>query len=76
LHDFYREVRRILRPDGAFAAWGYDLCAFKDNAAANNVLQELYEGTLGPYWSERRRLVEKQYEGEIYVHMIMPFCTF
>ncbi|BDA47402.1 Putative methyltransferase DDB_G0268948 [Coccomyxa sp. Obi] len=59
---FYKEVRRVLRPDGAFAAWGYDLCEFK-NAAANAALHTLYEGTLGPYWSERRRLVERQYEG-------------
>lgn len=53
----------MLRPDGAFAAWGYDLCVFKGNAAAHAALYTLYEDTLGPYWSERRRLVERQYEG-------------
>ncbi|KAK9905464.1 hypothetical protein WJX75_000358 [Coccomyxa subellipsoidea] len=60
---FYKEVRRILRPKGAFAAWGYDLCEFKGNAAANAALESLYNGTLGPYWSERRRLIENQYKG-------------
>lgn len=62
---FYKEVRRVLRPGGAFAAWGYDLCEFKGNPAANAALKDLYDGTLGPYWSERRHLVERQYEGEV-----------
>lgn len=61
---FYREVRRILKPSGAFAAWGYDLCEFPENAEANKVLQHLYNGVLGPYWSERRHLVEAQYRGD------------
>ena len=59
---FYKEVRRILKPSGTFAAWGYDLCEF-ENAEANKVLEHLYNGVLGPYWSERRRLVEAQYKG-------------
>ncbi|EIE23506.1 S-adenosyl-L-methionine-dependent methyltransferase [Coccomyxa subellipsoidea C-169] len=63
LPAFYREVRRVLRPEGAFAAWGYDLCEFKGNDAANAALEALYNGTLGPYWSDRRRLIEKQYKG-------------
>ena len=63
LPAFYREVRRILKPSGAFAAWGYDLCEFPDNEQANIVLQHLYNGVLGPYWSDRRRLVEGQYKG-------------
>lgn len=63
LPAFYREVRRILKPSGSFAAWGYDLCEF-ENAEANKVLEHLYNGVLGPYWSERRRLVEAQYKGD------------
>ena len=64
LPAFYTEVRRILKPSGAFAAWGYDLCVFPDNEEANTVLERLYNGVLGPYWSDRRRLVEAQYKGE------------
>lgn len=70
---FYKEVRRVLRPNGAFAAWGYDLCEFK-NAAANAALYALYEGTLGPYWSERRRLIERQYEGN-WQCILSIYCT-
>ena len=64
LPAFYKEVRRILKPSGAFAAWGYDLCEFPENKEANKVLEHLYNGVLGPYWSERRRLVEMQYKGK------------
>ena len=64
LPAFYREVRRVLKPSGAFAAWGYDLCCFPDNQEANKILEHLYEGVLGPYWSERRRLIESQYKGD------------
>ena len=58
-------MRRVLKPSGALAAWGYDLCCFPDNQEANKVLEHLYEGVLGPYWSERRRLIESQYEGDL-----------
>ena len=52
-----------MKPSGAFAAWGYDLCEFPNCAEADKALEHLYNGVLGPYWSDRRRLIEAQYKG-------------
>eukprot|EP00879_Flechtneria_rotunda_P016172 GHRR01016916.1.p1 GENE.GHRR01016916.1~~GHRR01016916.1.p1 ORF type:complete len:236 (+),score=62.13 GHRR01016916.1:363-1070(+) len=61
---FYSEVRRILKPSGAFAAWTYALPSLvhKDHPA-NAVLLHLYEGVLGSYWNPKRKLVESGYRG-------------
>jgi hypothetical protein len=62
LPAFYSEVVRVLKPHGALAAWGYDLNKF-DNPSADKVMEDYYEGVLGPYWDEGRRKVEQHYRG-------------
>jgi hypothetical protein len=62
LPAFYSEVVRVLKPHGALAAWGYDLNKF-DNPNADKVMEDYYEGVLGPYWDEGRRKVEQHYRG-------------
>jgi len=64
LPRFYREVRRILKPAGCFAAWTYGLptLCHKDHPA-NAVLWQLYEGVLGSFWAEGRKHVEAAYAG-------------
>ncbi|KAK9836473.1 hypothetical protein WJX74_001215 [Apatococcus lobatus] len=61
LEPFWEEVRRILLPGGAFAVWGYDLVQVPGNAAATQVLWRMENVTLGPYWSDRRKLVSGHY---------------
>ncbi|KAF6261052.1 S-adenosyl-L-methionine-dependent methyltransferase [Scenedesmus sp. NREL 46B-D3] len=62
--EFYKEVRRILKPSGTFAAWTYSLPILNHRQhPAQALLLHLYEGVLGPYWAERRRLVEAGYRG-------------
>jgi hypothetical protein len=68
---FYREARRVLTPSGTLAAWGYSYSFFSPNAnhsvettaAANEALIQLNQGTLGPYWDEKRALVDSHYRG-------------
>jgi ubiquinone/menaquinone biosynthesis C-methylase UbiE len=57
---FYKEAKRLLKPDGLIAAWGY---------ANLNISQEIderfdnfYNNTVGVYWDEARRLVEQKYK--------------
>ncbi|WIA33531.1 hypothetical protein OEZ86_006655 [Tetradesmus obliquus] len=62
--EFYQEVRRILKPSGTFAAWTYSLPILNHRQhPAQALLLQLYQGVLGPYWAERRRLVEAGYRG-------------
>jgi ubiquinone/menaquinone biosynthesis C-methylase UbiE len=61
---FYREVRRVLRPGGCFAAWTYALPMLcHEGHPANAVLWQLFDGVLGPYWAAGRKHVEAGYVG-------------
>lgn len=70
LRRFYCEARRVLKPgSGCLAAWCYGLPVLEaDGHPANTALLHLYEGVLGPYWDERRRMVEQAYAGECTGH--------
>jgi SAM-dependent methyltransferase len=52
---FYGEVRRVLRPGGVLAAWGYDRMRTHDD------FSDAFEGrilaALKPYWPEQNRLL-------------------
>jgi SAM-dependent methyltransferase len=61
---FYREVRRVLKPDGCLAAWTYGLPTLCNKEhPANTVLWGLYDDVLGSYWAAGRRHVEAAYIG-------------
>lgn len=59
LDSFYREVRRVLVPEGVIAAWCYRLARVSDEIDA--VVDEWYEAVLGPYWPAGRRHIESGY---------------
>lgn len=60
---FWAEAYRVLKPGGTLAVWGYILPAVKGNAKASQLILDLRFGDqqLGPYWSERRNLVDTEY---------------
>ena len=58
---FYAEVRRVLKPEGLFAAWTYQL--LRAEPAINDVLADFYANTLGPHWPPERRWVDLAYGG-------------
>jgi SAM-dependent methyltransferase len=57
--DFYREVRRVLKPGAPLAVWCYALCHVTPEF--DQAVQELYEGVLSSYWEPERKLVEEGY---------------
>ncbi|MFK7961926.1 MAG: class I SAM-dependent methyltransferase [Phycisphaerales bacterium] len=59
LDAFGREAQRVVRPGGLLAAWSYAISTVDE--AVDAVVEALYEGTLGPYWPDRRRHVEAGY---------------
>jgi ubiquinone/menaquinone biosynthesis C-methylase UbiE len=62
LPAFYAQVHTVLRPGGVLAMWCYGNMEFPDDPKLQSlVMQNLYEDTLGPYWDERRHLVEGLY---------------
>ena len=54
--EFFAEVRRVLKPDGIFAAWCYTLMTVDD--AVDPIIHQFYYDIVGPYWPLRRELVE------------------
>lgn len=57
---FYKEVYRILKPDGVFAVLGYGF--FSTNKDSNAILWRLYEGIVGPYWYPERQYLTEGYQ--------------
>ncbi|AWH86790.1 SAM-dependent methyltransferase [Flavobacterium album] len=57
---FYKEVYRILKPDGLFIVMGYGL--FSTNPESDRIIRHFHQKTLGDYWDPERRYVDKDYE--------------
>ncbi|KIZ06425.1 methyltransferase type 11 [Monoraphidium neglectum] len=62
---FYREARRVLSaPRGALAVWCYGLATVEaEGHPADAALKDIFGEELGPYWDERRKLVDNMYRG-------------
>jgi SAM-dependent methyltransferase len=57
LDRFYAEVRRVLKPEGVFAAWAYKLATV--SPAIDAIVNHYYSDVVGSYWPAERVLVEK-----------------
>ncbi len=60
LPQFYAEVRRVLRPQGVIAVWGYNRLRI-DHAEVQRIVDHFYEETIGSYWPPERVHVETGY---------------
>jgi ubiquinone/menaquinone biosynthesis C-methylase UbiE len=60
LERFYAEARRVLRPGGVLAVWAYGVTEVEGDAV-NQLANEFYANTVGPYWPPERKLVEEGY---------------
>ncbi|SET56274.1 class I SAM-dependent methyltransferase [Hymenobacter actinosclerus] len=57
---FHHEARRVLRPGGVLAEWGYSFC-HTDEAALNQALNRFHDETSAPYWDANRRHIAEEY---------------
>lgn len=56
---FFREVKRVLKPQGVIAVWCYNLSRLGEPFDA--VIRRFYSETVGKYWPSERTLVEQGY---------------
>lgn len=56
---FYAEVRRVLRADGALAAWTYGRARI--DPEIDELVDRFYEHVVGPYWPPERQYIEDAY---------------
>ncbi len=59
LDKFYAEVKRVIKPGGLLAIWGYGLLYIEPSI--DEAFMDFYENTVGPFWDNARRLVENEY---------------
>lgn len=57
---FYKEIYRILKPDGYLAVLGYGL--FSTNVHSDKIIQNYYHTIVGPYWDKERIYLDENYE--------------
>ena len=56
---FYTEVKRVLKPDGVIAVWGYHL--FSITPEIDRLLVKYYKEILNDYWPEQFHYVDTRY---------------
>lgn len=57
--EFYREVKRVLKPNGVLAAWTYNLTEI--TLEIDQLIYEYYSETLNGYWPERIHYLAEEY---------------
>jgi SAM-dependent methyltransferase len=58
--EFYKEVRRVLKPNGLVAVLGYGL--FTSIPEVDEIIQRFYVEVVGDYWDPERRYLDEKYE--------------
>jgi SAM-dependent methyltransferase len=58
--EFYREVKRVLKPNGILAAWTYHLPEISPEV--DPLVSHYYAGILKDFWPERIRYLEERYK--------------
>jgi hypothetical protein len=61
IEAFWSETRRVLVRGGAVAICGYVLCRISPEI--DPIVDRFYSGTVGPFWTPERRIVEEGYRG-------------
>ncbi|HSL46847.1 MAG TPA: class I SAM-dependent methyltransferase [Anaerolineales bacterium] len=57
---FYREVKRVLKPDGVLAVWTYSFSEISPEI--DRLIRQYYYDVLDGYWPERIHYLEEQYK--------------
>ena len=58
---FYAEVRRVARPDGVVAAWGYGLALITPEV--DRLIDRFHSEGVGPYWDSARIWIVQRFGG-------------
>lgn len=60
LDEFYQEVRRVLKPGGLVALWGYGQFSI-DEEIDHILIGHFYNEITEPYWEAGRRFIDEEY---------------
>ncbi|MCB0705780.1 MAG: class I SAM-dependent methyltransferase [Saprospiraceae bacterium] len=71
---FFAEAKRVIKPGGWLAAWGYELCTLPEKL--NPVIHSFYHDVLGDYWDPERRHVDNAYADIPFPFLVIPTPKF
>jgi ubiquinone/menaquinone biosynthesis C-methylase UbiE len=57
--EFYKEVKRVSKPDAILAAWAYSL--LRITKEIDKLIEDHHYNTLDGYWDDERRYVDEEY---------------
>lgn len=57
---FFKEAKRVLKPGGILAIWGYSLLRLGDSLL-EEILSSYYSDVVGPYWPPERHWIDSGY---------------
>lgn len=60
IDDFYKEIKRVLKPQGILAVWGYGWIEAENESISRSV-DQFQKIMLAPYWPPERKLVDEHY---------------
>lgn len=58
--SFYKQVNRVLKPGGVFAAWCYDR-PHSDDKRIDEIIAHMHDNIVGPFWQQENLMVEREY---------------
>ncbi|NJB72349.1 ubiquinone/menaquinone biosynthesis C-methylase UbiE [Saonia flava] len=64
LAAFNKEAKRVLKPNGVIAIWGYGL--LRVNPKINEIIDSFYINEIGKYWNEERKHVDNGYSSILF----------
>jgi SAM-dependent methyltransferase len=59
--QFWREVHRVLRPNGLIAVWSYGIASIS-HAEVSSLVDRFYSQEVGQFWPSERKIVEQGYD--------------
>jgi ubiquinone/menaquinone biosynthesis C-methylase UbiE len=68
LPAFFKEARRVSKPNAVLAVWGYALVSV--DPEIDKLFYQYYKGTVGSYWDSAREHIENEY-----ANFHFPFST-
>jgi SAM-dependent methyltransferase len=57
---FYKEVKRVGKPDSLFAVWGYSLLSV--SPFIDRLINDFYVNVVGSYWDKERKFIDEHYQ--------------
>ncbi|HEX7046612.1 MAG TPA: class I SAM-dependent methyltransferase [Gammaproteobacteria bacterium] len=75
VEKFYVEAKRVLKPSGVIAAWGYHLTRVQPEI--DRIIEVFDEEIIGPFWPPERRHIDNRYQDLPFpfTHIAVPEFT-